>query len=52
LASKLKIPKSTLHFKISSFKKKIASTYTPVNQEDGIIYIKNIHDALDKIVNK
>lgn len=52
LASTLKSPKSTLHFKISNFKKKITATYIPVNQEDGVLYIKNIHDALDKIANK
>lgn len=52
LASKFKLPKSTLHSKIAGFKKKIATVYIPVNQEDGVGFIKNVHDALDKIANQ
>lgn len=52
LASKFKLPKSTLHSKITSFKKKIASIYMPVNQDDGVLFLKNVHDALDKIANQ
>lgn len=49
LAHKYNVPKSTFHHKIDSFKKKIASCYTPENEQDGIIFIKNIAKALDKI---
>ncbi|MCB0708930.1 MAG: hypothetical protein KDC15_06020 [Chitinophagaceae bacterium] len=52
LASKFNLPKSTLHSKIASFKKKIASIYIPVNQDDGILFLKNVHDVLDKIANQ
>jgi len=52
LASKFKLPKSTLHAKITSFKKKIAAIYIPVNQVDGVLFLKNVHDALDKIANQ
>ncbi|MCF8342354.1 MAG: hypothetical protein K9I82_15370 [Chitinophagaceae bacterium] len=43
------IPKSTLHHKIDSFKKKIARSYTPINETDGIIFIQNIAQKLDKL---
>ncbi|MBS1631375.1 MAG: hypothetical protein JST10_02265 [Bacteroidetes bacterium] len=52
LASKFNLPKSTLHSKIASFKKKIASIYIPVNQDDGVLFLKNVHDVLDKIANQ
>jgi hypothetical protein len=52
LASKFSLPKSTLHSKITGFKKKIATIYIPVNQDDGVLFLKNVHDALDKIANQ
>jgi len=52
LASKFKLPKSTLYSKITGFKKKIAAVYIPVNQDDGVRFIKKIQNALDKIANK
>ena len=52
LSAKFNLPKSTIHFKISSFKKKIQANYQPENQEDGEIFMKNIYDALDKIASK
>lgn len=51
LASKYNIPKSSLHYKIESFKKKITTTYTPENEEDGMIFIQNIASAMDKHSN-
>lgn len=47
-ADKFKIPKSTYHHKINTFKKKIASAYTPENEQDGILFIQNISKALDE----
>lgn len=44
------IPKSTLHHKIDSFRKKIARSYTPDNEQDGINFIQNIFKALDKLL--
>lgn len=49
LAGIYNIPKSTLHHKVDSFKKKIASSYTPENEKDGILFIQNISKALDKL---
>ena len=50
-ADKFNIPKSTFHHKIDTFKKKIASAYTPENEKDGIFFIQNIAKVLDKISN-
>ncbi len=43
------IPKSTLHHKIDSFKKKIARCYTPDNESDGIYFVQNLSKVLDKL---
>ena len=43
---------SSLHLKIASFKKKISTTYIPVNQDDGVLFLEKLHDALDKIANE
>jgi|GEM_PF-701854 len=48
LADLYNIPKSTFHHKIDTFKKKIASSYTPENERDGILFIQNISKALDE----
>ena len=51
LAVRLKIPKSTVHAKITSFKNKIVSSYAPVNESDGEKFMKELYEALDKIAN-
>lgn len=51
IAAKHNIPKSTLHYKVDAFKRKIASAYTPENEQDGIFFIQNISKALDKLSN-
>lgn len=51
LAAKYNIPKSTYHHRLDTFKKKIASSYTPENEQDGILFIKTISKALDKLSN-
>jgi len=51
LADKYNIPKSTLHNKVDSFKKKIHFAYTPENEQDGVFFIQNLSAALDKISN-
>jgi hypothetical protein len=43
------IAKSTLHYKIDSFKKKIASSYIPISETDGVIFIQHISKNLDKL---
>jgi hypothetical protein len=50
-ADKFNIPKSTFHHKVDTFKKKIASAYTPENEQDGIIFIQFISKALDELSN-
>lgn len=50
-ADKYNISKSTLHHKVNTFKKKIASAYTPENEDEGILFIQNISKALDKLSN-
>jgi hypothetical protein len=51
LANLYGIPKSTLHYKIDSFKKKISKNYTPNNEQDGIIFLQSISKILDEISN-
>lgn len=48
IASKYSIPKSTVQQKVTSFKKKIFSTYYPVNEDDGILFLQSLAMALDK----
>ena len=48
LADLYNIPKSTFHHKVDTFKKKIASSYIPENEQDGILFIQNISKALDE----
>jgi hypothetical protein len=48
LADLYSIPKSTFHHRVDTFKKKIANSYTPENEQDGIQFIQNISKALDK----
>ncbi|MBK8344477.1 MAG: hypothetical protein IPL12_14910 [Bacteroidetes bacterium] len=50
-ADKFNIPKSTFHHKVDTFKKKIASAYTPENEQDGYFLYKSISKALDKLSN-
>lgn len=49
LANKFNVPKSTLHYKIESFKKKISLSYTPENEEDGICFMQNLARSLDEL---
>ena len=47
LALKYNLPKSTLHHKVETFKKKISAAYIPENEEDGMLFIQNIYSTLD-----
>jgi DNA-binding MarR family transcriptional regulator len=49
LAEKYNLPKSTVHHKIETFKKKIFENYIPENVEDGVRFIKNLSSALDEL---
>ena len=49
LAEKYGIPKSSAHYKVDTFKKKIAENYVPENEEEGVCFIKNLSAALDEI---
>lgn len=51
LALKFKLPKSSIHIKINSFKKRILNFYAPENEDDGILFLKNLASALDKFTN-
>lgn len=48
LSTKYNIPKSTLHFKMESFKKKIVDSYLPDTQEDGLVFINKLAVFLDE----
>ncbi|MCF8265721.1 MAG: hypothetical protein K9I99_14575 [Melioribacteraceae bacterium] len=47
MAEKFKMPKSTLHQKIDAFKKKLRANFIPENEEEGIIFIKQLAKVLD-----
>ncbi|MDR0724979.1 MAG: hypothetical protein LBF59_03090 [Prevotellaceae bacterium] len=49
LANKYNLPKSTIHHKIETFKKKILQNYIPVNEEDGIKFIQKLSETLDEL---
>jgi hypothetical protein len=51
LAKKFDLAKSTVHFKISAFKKKIQENYQPENQEDGEKFVEKVYATLDKIAS-
>jgi len=51
MAEKFKMPKSTLHQKIDAFKKVLRAYYIPVNEEEGLIFIKQLAEALDNSSN-
>ena len=51
MALKYKIPKSSVHQIIDTFRKKIITVYFPENEEDGISFIQKIETALDKLSN-
>lgn len=51
LSTAFNIPKSTAHHKISFFKIQIKQAYTPITEDDGINYLKNIKESLDKRAN-
>ncbi|MDR0605820.1 MAG: hypothetical protein LBG80_16120 [Bacteroidales bacterium] len=49
LANKYNLPKSTVHHKTETFKKKILQNYIPDNEEDGINFIQKLSKALDEL---
>ena len=51
LSDRYNIPKSTIHNKIDEFKKKIFTTYTPENEDDGVAFLKNLANSLDELSN-
>lgn len=52
LAQKYNLPKSSIHNKISNFKKKIFSSYMPTDENDGINFLKILANSLDEIVKQ
>jgi DNA-directed RNA polymerase sigma subunit (sigma70/sigma32) len=52
LAKKYSLPKTTVHHKIESFKKKISKNYSPENKEDGIFFINNLSFALNELAKQ
>lgn len=50
LAKKYSVPKSTLHFKIESFRKKLINLYQPENEDDGIFFLKLLSEKLDELL--
>lgn len=49
LAEKYGIPKSSVHYKVDTFKRKIVENYMPENEEEGVFFMKNLSAALDEI---
>ena len=52
LDQKYNLPKSSIHNKISNFKKKIFSSYMPTDENDGIYFLKILANSLDEIVKQ
>lgn len=49
LTPKYNMSKSSIYSIVKKFKEKIVKTYTPENEEDGILFIQNIEAALEKL---
>ena len=49
LALKYSIPKSTLHNRLESFKRKIFAAYMPESEDDGVLFLQNLAKRLDEI---
>jgi len=49
LSSKYNIPKSTLQYKIDSFKKKIVLCFHPQNEDEGLLFINKLAVSLDEL---
>lgn len=49
ISHRFKTPKSTVHFKLNTFKKKIASFFQPNNETEGLFFIEELHRKLDKM---
>jgi hypothetical protein len=48
IASKYEMPKSSVHKIIVDFKHKISSVYVPKNEDEGIMFLKKLANALDE----
>lgn len=48
ISEKHGVPKSTLQYKIKGFKEKIVVAYSPLDEEDGLEFIKKLAFALDE----
>jgi hypothetical protein len=48
LSSKYQVPKSTVHYKISQFKKLLRNNFNPVSDFEGIQFLEILHEKLDE----
>jgi hypothetical protein len=48
ISEKYKIPKSTVHHKVSRFTKTIAQHFRPENEQEGMWFLEKLHDSLDE----
>ena len=51
MEEKYKIPRSTIHYKMDTFRQSIGKHFRPQSDEDGINFLKKLASALDEIVN-
>lgn len=48
IATKYKMPKSTVHHRITQFTKIILDNFMPENEKEGVWFLEKLHESLDK----
>ena len=49
ISEKYNLPKSTVHHKTNQFKKIIAESLIPENEQEGVWFLENLHKTLDEL---
>jgi hypothetical protein len=48
IATKYKLPKSTVHHRVTQFTKIISDNFIPENEEEGVWFLEKLHESLDE----
>ena len=48
IATKYKLPKSTVHYRVTQFTKIISDNFIPENEEEGVWFLEKLHESLDE----
>ncbi len=48
IAAKYKLPKSTVHHRVTHFTKIISDNFVPANEQEGVWFLEKLHEYLDE----